>query len=82
MREIGSVSTSYMTGLKWINFCIEQEIDYLQPPLELALAFLTKNFMDGLSYSALNTGRRALSSLITLRNGTRFGGHLLVTIDS
>ena len=27
---------------RWINFCIEQEIDYLQLPLELALAFLTK----------------------------------------
>ena len=35
--------------------------------------------MDSLSYSALNTARSALSSLITFKDGTRFGSHPLVT---
>ena len=69
----------YSTYLRrWINFCGQQQIDYLQPPLELALTFLTNLFTEGLSYSALNTARSALSSLISFEDGTKFGSHPLV----
>ena len=35
-------------------------------------------FCSGLGYSAVNTARSALSSIVTLNDGSKFGGHPLV----
>lgn len=42
------------------------------------LDFLTLLYQQGLTYSAINTARSALSSYITLENGTSVGQHPLV----
>lgn len=50
----------------------------LSPPVVIVLDFLYKLFQDGLGYSALNTVRSALSSVIQV-NGIAIGKHRLVT---
>lgn len=48
------------------------------PGIENAIEFLTDIFQSGLGYSAVNTARSALSSIIVLPNGSTFGEHPLV----
>ena len=53
---------------KWMAFCGERKIAYYSPPLNEALQFLVRLFNRGLSYSALNTARSALSAIIIINN--------------
>ena len=61
-----------------MSFCHEREIDVFDPNVNNVLAFLTKLYNDGLSYSALNTARCALSSFLQLNNTVNIGSHNLV----
>ncbi|CAH3188608.1 unnamed protein product, partial [Porites lobata] len=64
----------YQTYLnKWMAFCGERRIAYYSPPLNEALQFLVRLFNQGLSYSALNTARSALSAIIITEGGESFG---------
>ncbi|XP_028417468.1 uncharacterized protein LOC114541859 isoform X3 [Dendronephthya gigantea] len=63
---------------KWSKFCHQRGIDPISPPLAEGLEFLRQLFDGGLGYSAINTARSALASVITLPGGTSFGSHLLV----
>ena len=53
---------------KWQKFTCERQIDSLHPPLNQVLDFLEDLFESGLSYSALNTARSALSTFISVNN--------------
>ena len=70
----------YQTYLnKWMAFCGERKIAYYSPPLNEALQFLVRLFNQGLSYSALNIARSALSAIIITEGGESFGTNCVVT---
>lgn len=64
---------------KWSNFCAQRKINHNQPTVEQALEFFTRLYTQGLSYSAINTARSALSSYIILDDGTSLVHHRLVS---
>ena len=51
---------------RWAKFCHDNEINVYQPRVEQVVEFLTHLFQTGLGYSAINTARSALSSIVTL----------------
>ena len=53
-------------------------IDPISPSIADGLQFLTNLFHNGLGYSAINTARSVLSTLISLSGGITFGSHPLV----
>ena len=64
---------------KWELFCTEHQVSLIQPPVSAILDFLTSLFDNGLGYSALNTVRSALSSIIALSDSAHtVGNHPLV----
>ena len=69
--------STYLT--KWQKFCNQRQISHIQPSVVSVLDFLTLLYQQGLTYSAINTARSALSSYITLENGTCVGKHPLVS---
>ena len=72
-------SKQYKTYLdKWQIYCRENKIDF-KPGLKTGIEFLVTLYKSGVGYSAMNTARSALSNLITLENGMKFGEHPLVT---
>ena len=54
-------------------------IDPVSPPIASGVNFLAELYSRGLSYSALNTARSALSSIISLQEDLSFGNHPLVS---
>ena len=69
----------YRTYLsRWESYCDERNIDKLQPGIENALDFLTELFHSGIGYSAINTARSALSTVIVMPDGSKFGEHPVV----
>ena len=60
---------------QWQTFCLANNMSYIHATVALGLAFLQTLISKGLGYSALNTARSALSSIITLPNGILFGVH-------
>ncbi|XP_013418549.1 uncharacterized protein LOC106179464 isoform X1 [Lingula anatina] len=67
---------TYLT--KWQLFCSKREINSIRPPIGDALDFLVELFHSGLSYSALNTARSALSAVLIMESGIPFGAMPIV----
>ena len=64
---------------KWNLFASRGGVDPIQPPVSKVLDFLTELYDCGLGYSAVNTARCALSTIITLLDGTMtIGSHPLI----
>lgn len=67
---------------KWLQFCSERKIDPLHPTVTAVLSFLHCLFKSGLSYSALNIARSAVSNIDMCDNDalshTPVGKHFLV----
>ena len=67
---------------KWLQFCSERKNDPLHPTVTAVLSFLHSLFKSGLSYSALNTARSAVSYVDMSDNDTPshapVGKHFLV----
>ena len=69
----------YHTYLKkWLLYCKENAVDVFRPGVNQGVEFLVSLFRSGLGYSAVNTARSALSSIIILSDGSKFGEHPLV----
>ena len=69
----------YKTFLaKWELFCRNNNISPSQATTEDGIEFLTSLFNSGLSYSALNTARSALSAVMKINDNISFGEHPLV----
>lgn len=64
---------------KWLEHCRKWQINPISPPVASGLNFLAELYHKGLSYSALNTARSALASVIVLPGKQSFGNHLLVS---
>ncbi len=62
---------------RWEKFCVDKRLDLLSPTLENVLEFLGELFNEGLSYSAINTARSALSTFIRI-DGKAIGTHPLI----
>jgi hypothetical protein len=54
-------------------------IDPISASVENRINFLSELYTQGLSYSAINTARSALSTILLVPDGTTFGNHPLVT---
>ena len=67
---------------KWVLFCVEGSHDPLHPSVRSVLSFLHSLFKKGLSYSALNTARSAVSNIAINVSGAQdhmpVGKHFLV----
>ena len=63
---------------QWRDYCRTRKIDPITPPLGQALDFLTVLFDEGKQYSAINTARSALSTIVTLPGSVSFGKHPMV----
>ena len=65
---------------KWLEYCRKWQINPVSPPLVASgLNVLVELYHQGLSYSALNTTRSALASVIVLQGNQSFGNHPLVS---
>jgi len=62
---------------QWARFCARRQVSYYQPSVAQILDFLAERFEAGVGYSALNTARCALSTIIVFGNITA-GSHPLV----
>ena len=59
---------------KWISFCSSNKIDPFRAKIAQGIDFLVWLFKEhSLGYSAVNTARCALSTLLPRRDGTTFG---------
>ena len=72
------VYTTYLN--KWSTFCIERNIDILNPSLPQACRFLRGLSDAGLGYTALNTARSALSVILPSFGKNTFGSHPYVCL--
>lgn len=69
----------YATYLqKWRRYCSLRDIDPICPSVEDGINFLAELYDSGIGYSAINTARSAVSSIITLPNNSSFGAHPMV----
>ena len=69
----------YKSYLKqWDNYCVEKHINFYEPKVEDVAEFLTKLYLSGIGYSAVNTARSALSSIVSLKDNTPIGQHPLI----
>ena len=69
----------YATYLqKWRRYCSSRCIDPICPSVEDGINFLAELYDSGIGYSAINTARSAVSSIITLSNNISFGAHPMV----
>ena len=67
----GGTTKQYSVLIKnWTAFCLEKKVNNLQPPMREVLDFLSELFNQGLSYSAMNSARGALSSFVSLDHGS------------
>lgn len=63
---------------KWKVYCDKKNLDSFNPGIIPAIEFLGSLHKQGLGYSAINTARSALSSILPYENGITFGDHPLV----
>ena len=63
----------------WERFCAQKAIVVEDASVENGIDFLASLYEDGLGYSAINTGRSALSSVLTSPGNVTFGNHPLVS---
>ena len=64
---------------RWEKFCAQKVIPEEDASIEHGIDFLASLYEEGLGYSAINTARSALSSVLTLPGNVTFGKHPLVT---
>ena len=62
-----------------MDFCCQRQIDPYKPGLIVALQFLHTLYNNELSYSAINTARPALSTILTIEGAKTFGTHPVVS---
>ena len=63
---------------RWEQFCFGNNVSVFEPGIGKVIEFLTELFHTGIGYSAINTARSALSSIILLPGGRPVGEHPLI----
>ena len=74
---IGKQYHSYLG--RWEKFCAQKTIVVEEASVENGIDFLASLYEDGLGYSAINTARSALSSVLAFPGNVTFGNHPLVS---
>ena len=75
----GSTKKQYSGYIKkWTAFCLKRKVSHLQPTIGAILDFLSELYDQGLTYSAINCARSALSSYVSLDDGSVVGQNPLV----
>ena len=64
---------------KWILFCQKNNFDLVTTEATHVVGFLTDLYNKGLTYSAINTARSALSTFLGVASSTHIGSQALVT---
>ncbi|CAB3997611.1 Enzymatic poly, partial [Paramuricea clavata] len=64
---------------KWELYCNKRKIDPIHPTISDGINFLSSLYESGVGYSAINTARSALSSILLLPGNVSFGSHPLAT---
>ena len=77
MSLYGLLERGYFT-VRWRQYCDDKDIELFQPEVHNGVEFLVSLYKASLGYSALNTVRSSLSSLLILENDAKFGDHPLV----
>ena len=72
-----TVSQYQVYHRRWNTYCIIKGINPLEANVNNGLEFLCDLFDKGLRYSALNSARSALSCILDLSDGVKFGSHPL-----
>ena len=69
----------YRTYLnRWTQYCREKAVSTLTPTIEQVIEFLTTLYKSGLGYSAINTARSALSSVVVIESSLPLGEHPVI----
>ena len=76
-KSTGKQYTTYLS--RWLTYCKDKKLNVTHATVNDGLDFLTLLYQQGVGYSAINTARSALSSVITPTAHTTFGEHPLVT---
>lgn len=63
---------------KWDRWCVQRQINPLQPSVKDVLHFLTEIFEQGKQYATINTVRSAISSTVPHVDGAPVGQHRLI----
>ena len=63
---------------RWCTLCVIKNWDKNSPRLREAIFFLSQMFENGMSYSAINSARCTLSSVLNMFDGVPFGQHPVV----
>ena len=63
---------------RWEEYCRSRKIDTLSATIDDGINFLASLCQSGLKYNAINTARRALSSILIFSDYSTFGKHPLV----
>ena len=63
---------------KWISYCGKRNLNPIHSNVKEGINFLAELLDLGLGYSAINTARSALSSILSMSEKTTFGAHPLV----
>jgi integrase len=74
-RRLSSIKLYSTYIVQWKSFCEKHNSHHIHATVPVGLTFLQFLFQRGLGYSALNTARSALSSIIILPGGILFGAH-------
>ena len=64
---------------QWTTFCKTQPVDISSALIKDGTEFLLSLYKKGLGYSAINTARSMLSKILPVKEGIKFGKHLIVT---
>ena len=64
---------------KWFTFCTDKGVSPIQVDINRTVNFLQSLSEDGLQYSAVNTARSAVSSMLQVITGQDIGSHHLIT---
>ena len=63
---------------KWVSWCNERSINYVQTTVDNVIEFLTKLHIEGLQYRTINTYRSAISQNHSLIDGVQVVNHPLI----
>ena len=78
-NTLWKTSATRLTYLqKWRRYCSSRSIDPICPSVEDGINFLAELYDSGIGYSAVNTAKSALSSIVTLPDNSSFGAHPMV----
>ena len=64
---------------KWVTFCVEKNLNYKNPSLNNVALFLSVLYKRGLSYSAINIARSAISFFTPSSEGLKLGANPIIS---